>query len=487
MNEATAVELLQAIAAQCFGFISDAEGILDHSRRVENSLDRVLQLLDEPRVAESDLACLRTAAFLHGALEKGHPESWAEARTDEDDASLARLVNEASLPEAADGHLVAEILRGFNGTAKLFPLSGKANERVGSASVPLLKPTRRLVELFAEANSLVHLEQEEIEQAADRWQGSGIPVSAPGIGCATPWAWNVSVIGNLRLTGRCALLDARTQTGWALAREGQEKTEELIERLCEAEGEPYERDVCNPAHLIDGPRQMQGDSGPTLWVDKFHGWEELTTRLRAVPLLHARNVHPYEAARVCLATVSKDQVTPIAHYALIERLEAMDELNSVLARNLGICLWDLPGLAELSRPNGEKMLIAPPITEIHGREDMDRSRRPLVGQERVLIDGLHRVWLAGRVPTQRMRVIELSNVEYLPIAFSTTWGALREYDDPPPKDCDRRWYRYETWEEYLADPRPNKVPATPRDYKYSEYRDLTLLGSPGSRLHGSSE
>jgi hypothetical protein len=159
------------------------------------------------------------------------------------------------------------------------------------------------------------------------------------------------------------------------------------------------------------------------------------------------------------------------------------EVEAVLSRDLGFSIRDLPGLVELGLSAGQRVLMAPPIIEVQSRSDMDRNRRPLPGEERVLIDGLHRVYLAGDTVGQPIRAVEIRHIPYPPIAYSSSWSALEQYDDPPREPEMKRWYRYPTYEEWRASEFAEAIPASPETCRYALYRDLSLLGSPGSRLH----
>ena len=477
----------QAIAQYVLRRDGNARACLDHGRRVCDSLDCVLGHTGLSGASAERLAALHAGALLHGLLEDRGRLSLSSAESGGWSITPAQIVNEVPLADVADRQLVTALLEDVNSTAGLFPRNGRPNECAAAERGERSHASQHLVDLFTEADSLVHLEQPEVEQAVASWRRSGLPLATPGIGCATPWAWEVSIIGNLRLTGRRALLDARTTEGWAQAKRGYVRLERLIRALCDEEGLRYERDLCDPIRLVDGPQPTRSERRPALWVQRFYGWEELQKRLREVPLLYSHDVFPYRAAEVRLAVVLRRDITPISHYALRERLGAMERLNATLTKSLGMCIWDLPGLAILGQAEADEMLICPPVTEIHTRREMDRLHTARRGNERVLIDGLHRAYLAGQRPGQRMRVIEISGVPYPPIAFASSWNAVVEYDSPPARTEDRRWYRYAEYSDYMKEPFSRQIPATPKDFTYVLYRDLSGLGSPGSRLHATHD
>ena len=337
--------------------------------------------------------------------------------------------------------------------------------------------------LLAEADSLAHLDRHELQVSVHSWESTGVPLTSPIVGCVTPWGWSESIVGNLKLALRSSLLSTSTESGWHGVLERSEQVESMIRAICKHAKVPYQPEPEAPTEMIPPPQLRNYRHGPRIKILSYDGWEDVVERLRSVSLLHAEEVRVYESAEIRLVRTDPASLTPISHYALSGQLRGIRDLQSTLRTSLGVNLWDLAGTVELVMDRQQPVRLSPPIVETHPCDLMRRDIPSCQGNDAVLIDGLHRTYLA-RETGYPIRVAQIGDVAILPIAFASTWEEVTECDTFPEIDSDRRYYRYSSFEEYLADPRNREIPATAENYQYMNYRNLRITGSPGRRRNG---
>lgn len=214
--------------------------------------------------------------------------------------------------------------------------------------------------------------------------------------------------------------------------------------------------------------------GKEIVILDTHSWEELEEVVRGIHLLGNPRIKPYENAEIRLELMSWRDIHPLSLYLLKPQLDVHRWLRQRFLTEHMVDIFDLRGSIEFS-VGGTERLISPPLVEI---SEADEGAP-------VLVDGLHRFWLA-REEEIPIRVIFVSGVpRKLPVTcYPVGWDEVRVYDSVPEWALKRR-YRFNT----LAE-----VPSIPglfldrdADPRYVLYRELIGLGSGLVRSVGRRE
>lgn len=215
-------------------------------------------------------------------------------------------------------------------------------------------------------------------------------------------------------------------------------------------------------------------AGREIVILATHPWEELKEVVRGIHLLKNPQIKPYANAEICLEFMSWKDLYPLSLYLLKPQLDVHRRLRRLFLAEHGVDMFNLQGSIEFSL-DGMERLISPPLVEI---SEID-------GGIPVLVDGLHRFWLA-REEEIPIRVILVSGVpKELPVTcYPIGWDEVKVYDRVPKRALKRR-YRFST----LAD-----VPSIPGlslgqdlDPHYILFRELVGLGSGLVRPVGGRE
>lgn len=205
-----------------------------------------------------------------------------------------------------------------------------------------------------------------------------------------------------------------------------------------------------------------------------HSWEELEKVVRGIHLLKNPQIKPYANAEIRLELMSWKDIHPLSLYLLKSQLEVNRQLRRLFLAEHGVDIFNLQGSIEFSL-DGNERLISPPLVEI---SEVD-------GGIPVLVDGLHRFWLA-REEDVPIRVILVSGVpkELLVTCYPIGWDEVRVYKRVPKRALKRR-YRFNT----LADvpPIPGLSLGQDLDPHYVLFRELVGLGSGLVRPVGGIE
>jgi len=454
-----------------------------HAQDVEKHVKRLLQEPACSSLAEEERLGLQVAALFHdigqiqassertSGKEKLRPEALTailgQMEEFKDSTRLLKLVED----------LVSDCEAAFPG----FPTAIREKSSTKSRTTNPDARTRELIDFLREADALAHLEDSYLEESIESWLNAGLRRVQNRSGCIATWMWNDSVVGNLRLTAKRGLLDTRTPSGHAKAVAAYHRVEELVRTQCELAEEPYEPEVCAPEMLEHSRKEMSRTSF-SLEIVRFHPWDELEALVRQVPLLYDRKIRPYEHANLAASLLEIENLAPLSNYVMKDRLEEVEELHHAFMVTFCFSLWDLPGLVRFRYNNKCEQVLAPPVVEIHekqiARKDTKRFAR---GQlDHVLIDGLHRAEGAVKNSLHQLRAVVISAVDLPPMAISRDWARTPVYEYPP-RDEDKRKYRYESLSEFNKEPFAHLLGATERTYKDCLYRDLSAIGSEGRR------
>jgi hypothetical protein len=172
-----------------------------------------------------------------------------------------------------------------------------------------------------------------------------------------------------------------------------------------------------------------------------HSPQELTERLRRVPLLKQPDILVYAEALISLEQIRTDQLAPTQNYVWLEEFRKVQDLRWSLAEH-GVDLFRLDGFVTYTvrESDGAKKLynVYPPVVE----ESLEAD-----GSVALLInDGMHRLYLA-RLERVAPQVIYVRGVpkQYPYYAFPRPGGwegidLLANNPDPEAylKKCHRR-------------------------------------------------
>jgi hypothetical protein len=452
-----------------------------HAQAVEAAVLDVLAAPEHERIDGIDVPVLQSAALLHDAGFARRAKSWSldclehvEAGKQLASEILARNARFRGNPERI--RQVLWLIEHHDDTTYSFPsatrdgrpmLPGRAQEGNGlDTSLAILQ----------EADSRVHVADACIQEASQEWRNKGIPLFAD---CGAPlatWRWMDSVVGNIRLLGKRAVLDAHTQSGNLIALDAYHRLEDHIGKQCDLDGVPYEAEVCPPAMRLNSIERLASKSFE-LEIVAFHNWDELDRILRSVPLLYDRAIHPYRGAMLESRLVDLDALSPMALYVMRNRLEEVLELHDALMVTYCLGIWDLPGLLEFRYNSAEVQIISPPIVEKYV-ETAHPDNPHLMG----LLDGLHRCSVARDTRLSRVRAIVASDVPFPLVPLPVDWEEIRTYENhnPPARHMKRR-FRYQALADFPFESCLTSTAVTEDNFQYFFYRDSSLLGSTGKR------
>ncbi|MFZ2088033.1 MAG: hypothetical protein WAU47_05620 [Desulfobaccales bacterium] len=171
-----------------------------------------------------------------------------------------------------------------------------------------------------------------------------------------------------------------------------------------------------------------------------HSPQELTERLRRVPLLNQPDLLIYAEAHISLERIHTDQLAPAQNYVWLAELKKVQELRWSLAEH-GVDLFRLDGFVTYTVRGAdgkeEQYNVYPPVVEESFEAD---------GTMALLInDGMHRLYLA-RLERLVPQVIYVRGVpkEYPYYAYPRPegWGGLDLLaDNPDPKTYLKKCHR----------------------------------------------
>lgn len=163
-----------------------------------------------------------------------------------------------------------------------------------------------------------------------------------------------------------------------------------------------------------------------LEIISIDSWQIVEERLRQVVLLGDKSSHPYQNARLSLQTVCPEEILPLAMYALLPQITFITSLYENL-RHFRIDILNLDqAITSLDYTWGKQGRLAPPLIEI-------RDGRLL------LVDGLHRVYLAQLLGLETISVVIADGVKTPLPCLPVSWGDLILTDTVPSANLKRRF------------------------------------------------
>jgi len=196
---------------------------------------------------------------------------------------------------------------------------------------------------------------------------------------------------------------------------------------------------------------------------------DLFAALRRSGTKGAPSLRPYASAALSLERVAVKDLVPRSKYVLAEEVRTITSLREAL-RASGLDLFNLEcGLAW--QQHGAQRAVAAPVIEFWEDEGF------------LLIDGIHRVWLARAEGVEQITCAVVREVSVPLVPLPLEWHQVREYRDGtfPQTMSEKRDFRFKSAAELRASVPEVAEMVTDDNYSYFLFRELTELGSSGVR------
>ena len=193
------------------------------------------------------------------------------------------------------------------------------------------------------------------------------------------------------------------------------------------------------------------------------------TRLATKP-----DLRPYDSAGIALQQLAPNALSPLAKYVLRENLSQVEQLrNDLLAESID--LFKLSGRLEVTS-GLVTTYVAPPIIEEWPSEG------------RLIVDGLHRLWLARELGVKRVSCVFIRNVTVPLVPLPVRWDQILVYAPGQyPAEAEKRCYRFDSYAAAIATVnQATDWGVTAENYRYFFFRDFSPLGSSGIRRFGTA-
>lgn len=207
-------------------------------------------------------------------------------------------------------------------------------------------------------------------------------------------------------------------------------------------------------------------------------WETMATQLRKVQLKGDTNHYPYAGCSITEAFYNPEDLTPLALYTLQNRISETQELYKSFLK-AGLDLFNLSGIVEFQYETDNIQKIAPPVVEMfYENAHLNVGRN---GWKVGLVDGLHRCCVAQNLGIQKVKVIAIEGVETPLVPIACEWKDVKNYPTGAQLSSEeKRMYRYNTKND-VPENIAAKFNIKDENIKYFFYRDLSCLGSKGTR------
>lgn len=200
-------------------------------------------------------------------------------------------------------------------------------------------------------------------------------------------------------------------------------------------------------------------------LKSFRTKESLIDSVSQVTILGDREFKIYEGAVISIESIPINLIQPSACYLLKSGVDQQENFHDFLKAKHSFEIFNLEtGL--IYSQDGKDHFISPPVVEHYTEEN---------GEEvYVLIDGIHRVFVAKKLGHETLNVILVRGAKLPPASMPVPWGKVKTMDVPPPTD-EKKVFR-----------NTFKFPSvinidTKIDSRYILYRDFSPLGSHGVR------
>jgi len=197
-------------------------------------------------------------------------------------------------------------------------------------------------------------------------------------------------------------------------------------------------------------------------------WGDLVERLRRSGTRGDPELKPYVSAQISMESVRISDLVPLSKYVLSEQLEFITHLYQRLAPH-GEDIFDLEN--GILWPDGKNELpITCPVVEEWENEGL------------LLVDGLHRVWVARELGRIEMACAVIRHVDVPLVPLPVTWEEVIVFPvGQKPAEEDKRTYRFSDSAALRTAMPSIASQVTEKNFRYFLYRDLDELGSSGIR------
>ncbi|MBI2463076.1 MAG: hypothetical protein HYV65_02470 [Candidatus Spechtbacteria bacterium] len=192
-------------------------------------------------------------------------------------------------------------------------------------------------------------------------------------------------------------------------------------------------------------------------IEKIELLENALSRFRQAPMEESgeEKILAYRDAEMRLADFMPNELNLTSLYLLEDHIESLKRLRAEFLDRYQIDILRLSSVLHIKTDDGLLVGMAPPFVEIY--EETVRivsrpgDRRPpatVLLQIPVLIDGIHRAWIA-REEGLSLRCIVVSGAlkAYPPYAYPNDWSQVRVYSTKPET---KKFYRREDAHSYMA-------------------------------------
>lgn len=181
-----------------------------------------------------------------------------------------------------------------------------------------------------------------------------------------------------------------------------------------------------PGPRIEGELYQPELPNTELSIINIDSWQIVEDRLRQVVLLGDKSFYPYQNAHLSLQTVCPEEVLPLAMYALLPQITFITSLYEKLKQSqIDILDFDSQ-ITSVDYSWGKQGRLAPPLIEIHdGRM--------------LLVDGLHRVYLAKLLGLGTISVVIADGVKTSLPCLPVTWDDVILTDTVPSANLKRKF------------------------------------------------
>jgi len=449
----------------------------EHSKDVDELVLLSLQRMGLSDMPDHERNCVRAAALLHDAGFALRNDNWMPDGLEhvQKGMELAQEILSGISYFNDNPRLikrVVSLIQHHDVTRYSFPsASYQGSPPIVSTGVQV-EATDPLLRVLREADALVHLRVDVLKESMEEWLSAGIPRATTDGGAISGWMWMSSVIGNIRLTAKRAIVDSTSVEGTQLALKGYAEAEQLVQHQCSLADASYEPEVCCPSPRFDSQRNLSNKKC-NLEIVRLFSWDMLEQTLRAAPLQGDKSMRPYKNARLSSCVLPIAALTPMSLYVNQTRLSEVLELRDAFMNTFCLELSDLPGLLEYKYNSDKIQRLAPPLVETY--TETARPGHPLLHG---LVDGLHRCYVARDLGLSKVRAIVVSNVHYPLVPLPASWAEVVACSDKPDV---KRHYRLRTEQDFPYACFFTTVPVTSDNVQYFFFRDLSALGSKGRR------
>jgi hypothetical protein len=456
-----------------------------HASQVESNVRHIMAQPDI-HVSEQQMWLLRLAALLHDVGYGAKEPSWSADSREHVQASLeivteiSQEISSIAAPKPVFWMLVYLIAH-HDDTNYQYPSMVTAGEvhrpplgrfepgidsLVSSLAPAELSTLRYLLGVLREADALAATGTGGANRTLEYSNARGIAPFSRG-NPLSAWAWEESVVGNVRLAAKRLQIDAISREGKQTAHARYDEGERVVEEFCAAHRVRY-----FPESYIRPDSQTVLGSNAS--IRRYQPWPKLEKILSEIRLAGDDEIRPYQTAEMRPRLISLDELRPLSYYVLESTLQSHRNLVRYLEEQYGLSLFDLTGVLDMERDNKIRPL-GPPILE--------RYYETTEGEEIVaLVDGLHRVWVARELGIKSIWAIEITGVppEYPLVPLPISWADVR-VTTSVPEQRKKRKFRFPNRASFPDVSELTDVPITDANYLYFFYRRLDDLGSSGIR------